>query len=360
MAKIKYKGELLAEITDGQPITLHTTGHSLSGDITIEDLGGSGGVIEVDELPTENIDTNAFYYCDGKYYKFQPSDGKTWIFNDELNFDGLEIDKKYEVNYTYLNSEASYIGFTYGERAGGVYALNYVEYKYGGDFTTPMYHTDALWGMPKGWLNYSAKTITFTEMPTDETFLMWLKSNATEVAGEWRSCVFGSAIVECDSPDELPEDADDGSISLIDVDAIRYVLSDTVELGELLGLEAINSYEASALFESADGLWRGMILSERDGSAALEYVEALKYTSTYLTYTVTEVNECIGWHSNVFGTKYKTVDVYWASPKIKAFLDKHADWSADETGTSYASGTVMFLREKGHWVAKTIHFNNIE
>jgi hypothetical protein len=62
---------------------------------TLNDKASGGGsgvectlphVIEVDELPTENIDTNAVYFCDGKYYKYVSSDvGDIWeeyILND--------------------------------------------------------------------------------------------------------------------------------------------------------------------------------------------------------------------------------------------------------------------------------------
>ena len=86
MAKIKYKGELLAEITDNQPITLHTTGHSLSGDITIEDLTGSG-IIKVDKLPTKDINADTFYLYKDKYYKYNPGADNIWVLNDEINFD---------------------------------------------------------------------------------------------------------------------------------------------------------------------------------------------------------------------------------------------------------------------------------
>lgn len=67
MALIKYNGETLAEIKAGQSITLHTDGHELEGDLVIEGFNGGsssncdGCIIEVDTLPTENIDQKALY-----------------------------------------------------------------------------------------------------------------------------------------------------------------------------------------------------------------------------------------------------------------------------------------------------------
>lgn len=44
-------------------------------------------VIEVDTLPTENIDENAVYFCNGKYYKYDASEGSAvYAFNETINF----------------------------------------------------------------------------------------------------------------------------------------------------------------------------------------------------------------------------------------------------------------------------------
>lgn len=60
------------------PITANGTGINVKEyefvDVQVEGGGTSGGectgthIIEVDTLPTENIDKNAVYFCDGKYY----------------------------------------------------------------------------------------------------------------------------------------------------------------------------------------------------------------------------------------------------------------------------------------------------
>ena len=113
VATITYKGDPLTTLAGGEYATLHTTGAMLEGDIRVEaaevaessdpvlqektttengevtpDEGydglskvtvnvptGGGGecsgnhIIEVDTLPTENIDENAVYLCGGAYYK---------------------------------------------------------------------------------------------------------------------------------------------------------------------------------------------------------------------------------------------------------------------------------------------------
>ena len=42
MAQIKYKGKVLAEIYQGQTLTLLTDGHELEGDLVIDGFGGGG------------------------------------------------------------------------------------------------------------------------------------------------------------------------------------------------------------------------------------------------------------------------------------------------------------------------------
>jgi hypothetical protein len=42
MALIKYNGETLTEIFEGQKVVLHTNGHDLDGDIEINGVGGGG------------------------------------------------------------------------------------------------------------------------------------------------------------------------------------------------------------------------------------------------------------------------------------------------------------------------------
>lgn len=58
MAYIKYNGKTLVNVRSGESVTLHTTGHSLTGDIEIEGYGGSGG--GTDMIPTFDLRTRGF------------------------------------------------------------------------------------------------------------------------------------------------------------------------------------------------------------------------------------------------------------------------------------------------------------
>lgn len=75
-ATITYNGATIATLNGGQTATIKCAGNKMKSDIVVEVAEQTGGecsgthVIEVDELPTENIDENALYSCDGKYYKW--------------------------------------------------------------------------------------------------------------------------------------------------------------------------------------------------------------------------------------------------------------------------------------------------
>lgn len=71
--EITYKGEKI-ELSAGDVATLHIKDHKLTEDLVIKanaTSGGSGsGIIEVETLPTENIDENALYKMGGSYYQY--------------------------------------------------------------------------------------------------------------------------------------------------------------------------------------------------------------------------------------------------------------------------------------------------
>ena len=79
-ATITYGGAVIAELNAGQTATLECAGMQMATDVVVavaENIGGGGGgecdkphIIEVDELPTENIDENAVYLCGGAYYAY--------------------------------------------------------------------------------------------------------------------------------------------------------------------------------------------------------------------------------------------------------------------------------------------------
>lgn len=75
--EITYKGETIS-LNSGETVTLHTTEKKLTEDLVIKvneaSSGGSsecdGRIIEVDELPTENIDETALYKMGDSYHKY--------------------------------------------------------------------------------------------------------------------------------------------------------------------------------------------------------------------------------------------------------------------------------------------------
>ena len=76
-ASIQYSGSTIANLFAGQKATLACEGMKMQTDVVVavaENVGGGScdkpHVIEVDELPTENIDESAVYLCGGKYYKY--------------------------------------------------------------------------------------------------------------------------------------------------------------------------------------------------------------------------------------------------------------------------------------------------
>lgn len=143
-----------------------------------------GGMIEVDELPTEDIKKGVAYVCKGDIY-FYKEGGNTWVFNDVLTLDNT-INCSFGFKFTENDEEITGTGIRFNS--------------YGGSVPHLVYDTDQFepWGSPKyvtvyafneqyngtvGWFNEEYKTITITEMPTDEAFLDWLNANATPASG---------------------------------------------------------------------------------------------------------------------------------------------------------------------------------
>ena len=77
LSTITYNGSTIASILGGQTATLKCAGLKMQSDVVFEVAEESSDgscnephVIEVDELPTENIDENAVYSCGGGLYKW--------------------------------------------------------------------------------------------------------------------------------------------------------------------------------------------------------------------------------------------------------------------------------------------------
>ena len=81
------KESTLTAIADAIRNKKDTSEAILTEDMANEILDISSGIIEVNELPTENIDTDAAYLCNGFLYRYITDDGSsigTWTFNKEF------------------------------------------------------------------------------------------------------------------------------------------------------------------------------------------------------------------------------------------------------------------------------------
>jgi hypothetical protein len=111
----------------------------------------------------------------------------TWVFNDELSILGNETIIA-SMLFTVQGDTGEFTGFISQTMTNGILQYRYrrprlVDETIVSDYVS-IYQTDELWGMPKGWVDETNKTITITKAPTDETFITWLKANATKTSGQ--------------------------------------------------------------------------------------------------------------------------------------------------------------------------------
>ena len=81
------KESTLTAIADAIRNKKDTSEVILTEDMANEILDITSGIIEVNELPTDNIDTDAAYLCNGFLYRYITDDGSsigTWTFNKEF------------------------------------------------------------------------------------------------------------------------------------------------------------------------------------------------------------------------------------------------------------------------------------
>ncbi|MBQ8245785.1 MAG: hypothetical protein IJZ42_01495 [Lachnospiraceae bacterium] len=157
-------------------------------------------VIEVDELPTEDIDTSVIYsvedvlykyendtwftYVDGAWTEYVAEDDSivgTWVFNDTLDM----------TTYTSAYFQID-VTFTYSGQTGLTDCGMITFYTFSSSGNTVMTYIDDVeevsgnqaYSTGSGWnpssITGDFQTITITEEPTDETFISWLKANATK------------------------------------------------------------------------------------------------------------------------------------------------------------------------------------
>lgn len=116
----------------------------------------------------------------------------TWVFNDEISADGLARNTNYEFDFTCEGLHFEGGGMDLGTVAAGMRAvsagpgipiLEYYVYYYNGDTNSISAYTFPSNYSPAGWNGDNYKTIEILEAPTDETFITWLKNNATKQSG---------------------------------------------------------------------------------------------------------------------------------------------------------------------------------
>ena len=296
--------------------------------------GGGSGIIEVDELPTENIDANAFYLCDGEYYKWVESD--VWVLNDELNFDELTADVVYPANFTIKGNPTAYTGFTYTERGQGVYGLAYQHYAYGSNQNQFVYLNAPLWGMPAGWSGEESKYVIFTKMPTDETFLTWWYANAKKQSG-FQKYISQPPIYHLASVDELPTDAVDDSVAIVKKTLSYWTLNDKL-------IHPSDEYGECKMFFMV-GISEGYL-----------YYKAIQWDtyrfffvqqSGVVVYNFGDDSENSGWV--VDGRNYIEPYVAYADETAVAWLEANGTYNGD-TGEA----SLVYIRKNGEWVIEGV------
>lgn len=189
--KVTYKGEVIMDITDST-VTEETLGKGIvaygaNGERIVGTNAGGSGIVEVAELPTENIDTEAFYLCNGEYYRYAEG-GNTWVFNDELTKD-TSLNCEFAFEFEGYENTKNGTKLSYASFGGSCPRIEYkTDYYPAGQVgnwqSVIVYDYDGSYTGTQGWQKEEYKTITINEMPTDAAFLAWLNANA-KPASSW-------------------------------------------------------------------------------------------------------------------------------------------------------------------------------
>ena len=301
------------------------------------DVAGGGEIIEVDELPTKNININSLYLCNGEYYKWVESN--VFILNEELNFDLLTPGVEYSAEFTMGSgglAGGNYTGFTYAERAEGVYAFAYMFYAYGSTQRSYIYYTDSLWGQPVGWIT-DDRIINFIKMPTDEAALSWLDTNAQRLSG-FKKFTVNPSVYTLSSASELPTNVVDGTVAIVKTPVTRWLLNDELILPNV---------DSPLTFRFSVRNDDNFVISCKEilTSSPTGNVTTLSYcTENYSksVYTVTDSGKT--WHAEC----YKELSVYYADETALNWLNANA--MIIDSGTTNIN--VIYIHENGEWVYK--------
>lgn len=180
LVEIIYRGKTIASLDAGETATLSCEGKKMASDVTVKVnsiLQGATAytVSSVDELPSNAVDGSmAIVESDSEWLG-------VWEFKGELTRSD-DIWGNAESGYSEFSLRAKMQdGFEvrkmrFAETYDGIYTLQYfgeMEHQ-----NLDVYRTDELWGMPKGWLDESYKTLTLLKGLDAEGIATWWKSNA--------------------------------------------------------------------------------------------------------------------------------------------------------------------------------------
>lgn len=276
--------------------------------------GGGSGIIEVDKLPTENIDTNAFYLCNGEYYRYK--DSNTWVFNDVLT----PLNKPFEEGmeevfcsgYIYLTSRlekfpfSSMLFFGSSDILEELVVLN-------DDGEHSIYYN------PNGFLrDVNLKKITFIEDTTDEEFIAWRNANAKKDI--WQKYTTTTPLYALSSVDELPSVADENAIAVVNIEEQQWGLNNEIEL-----LPDNLSHEA---FFTCQGAQYTYISCDTLNGGTIRYGRAVAY----------DVNSGWNW------INFRNIIVYTSDETIKKWLNENGQYIG-----SYESANILFVYRVDAW-----------
>lgn len=172
--------------------------------------------ITINEMPTDEtfvawLNENAKVIGDWEEYAettANSDDGETWVFNSELT----TINKPFENGFEDV-------------KCSGYMLYDNIDEPFNFCFSTIRFYSDAvrlvnsdgveicIYYIDNFLYHFRHATITFTELPTDETFIAWLNANATKQTTETETTT--ALAYTAKSVDELPSDAPDGSMALV-------------------------------------------------------------------------------------------------------------------------------------------------
>lgn len=184
LATIEYNGQTIAQLNAGETATLSCEGKKMASDVVVkvnEPKCTLPHIIEVDELPTSNIDTNAVYKIRPPYQNGVIRAG-TYEFKDVINPSETTLYQPIQFK-SYLNYETplDYYGMTV-ESTG----IHYWDNADGSE-------SESVYSFIEGWGSIKSRT---NRIPTDneasETFGTWFNANIQGydvlyqyVNGEW-------------------------------------------------------------------------------------------------------------------------------------------------------------------------------